>query len=117
MLNLISCLQKERGGGRVVATRDYVLPLGEFEHASSLGPDLEKLRGRSVVVSLRDMAKVAAALIELDGCARRILLAPPGWESWRLEAAASDSEADAIVHDDEDAAPISVELTVACLLP
>jgi acyl-coenzyme A synthetase/AMP-(fatty) acid ligase len=117
MLNLISCLQKERGGGRVVATRDYVLPLGEFEHASSLGPDLEKLSGRSVVVSLRDMAKVAAALIELDGCARRILLAPPGWESWRLEAAASDSEADAIVHDDEDAAPISIELTVACLLP
>jgi acyl-coenzyme A synthetase/AMP-(fatty) acid ligase len=117
MLNLISCLQKERGCGRIVATRDYVLPLGEFEQASSLGPDLEKLRGRSVVLSLRDMAKVAAALIELDGCARRILLVPPGWESWRLEAAASDLEADAIVHDDEDAAPISVELIVACRLP
>jgi acyl-coenzyme A synthetase/AMP-(fatty) acid ligase len=64
------------------------------------------------------MAKVAAALIDLDGCARRILLVPPGWESWRLEAAASDAEADAFVHDDKDAsAPTSVELAVACRLP
>ena len=78
--NLISCIQKGRGRGRVVATRDYALPLDEFEHASSLGPDLKRLRGRSVVLSVRDMAKVAAALIDLDGCARRILLVPPGWE-------------------------------------
>ena len=70
MLNLISCLQKERGGGRVVATRDYVLPLGEFEHASSLGVDLERLRGRSVILSVRDMAKVSAVLNALR---RRIL--------------------------------------------
>jgi acyl-coenzyme A synthetase/AMP-(fatty) acid ligase len=117
MLNLISSLQKGRGCGRVVATRSYALAVEEFEHASSLGVDLERLRGRSVILSVRDMAKVAAALIDLDGCARRILLVPPGWESWRLEAAACDAEADAIVHDDEDATPTSVELTVACRLP
>ena len=116
--NLISCIQEGRGRGRIVATRDYVLALDEFENASSLGPDLKRLRGRSVVLSVRDMAKVAAALIDLDGCARRILLAPPGWESWRLEAAASDAEADVLVHDDEDASsPTSVELIVACRLP
>jgi acyl-coenzyme A synthetase/AMP-(fatty) acid ligase len=116
--NLISCLQKGRGRGRVVATRDHALALDEFEHASSLAPDLKRLRGRSVLLSVRDMAKVAAALIDLDGCARRILLVPPGWESRRLEAAASDAEADAIVHDDEDAStPTSVDLTVACRLP
>jgi acyl-coenzyme A synthetase/AMP-(fatty) acid ligase len=116
--NLISCIQEGRGSGRVVATRDCVLPLDKFEHASSLGPDLARLRGRSIVLSVRDMAKVAAALIDLDGCARRILLAQPGWESRRLEAAASDAEADAIVHDDEEAStPSSLELTVACRLP
>jgi acyl-coenzyme A synthetase/AMP-(fatty) acid ligase len=116
--HLISCIEKGRGRGRVVETRDYALPLDGFEHASSLGPDLERLRGRSVVISVRDMAKVAAALIDLDGWARRILLVPPGWESWRLQAAASDAEADAIVRDDEDAgAPTSVELTAHCHLP
>ena len=116
--NLISCLQEGRGRDRVVATRDYTLALDEFGHASSLGHDLKRLRGSSVVLSGRDTAKVAAALIDLDGCARRILLAPPGWESWRLEAAASDAEADVLVHDDEDVSiPTSVELAVACRLP
>ena len=116
--NLLSCIQEGRSRCRVVATRDYVLALDEFEHASSLGPDLTRLRGRSVVLSVRDMAKVAAALIDLDGCARRILLAPPGWDSRRLEAAASDAEADVLVHDVEGASTLtSVELAVACRLP
>jgi acyl-coenzyme A synthetase/AMP-(fatty) acid ligase len=116
--SLISCIQRGPGRGRVIATRDHVLPLDEYERASSFGPELTKLSGRSVVLSVRDMAKAAAALIDLDGCARRILLVPPGWESRRLEAAASDAEADAIVHDDQDtSAPTSVELTVACRLP
>ena len=116
--SLISCIQKGRGRGRVVATRDHVLALDEFEHASSLGPDLKRLRGRSVVLSVRDMAKVAAALIDLDGCARRILLAPAGWESWRFEVAARQAEADVLVYDDEDvAAPTSIERAVPCRLP
>src|SRR5580692_6446613 len=116
--SLISCIQRGPGRGRVIATRDHVLPLDEYERASSFGPELTKLSGRSVVLSVRDMAKAAAALIDLDGCARRILLVPPGWEARRLEAAASDAEADAIVHDDQDtSAPTSVELTVACRLP
>jgi acyl-coenzyme A synthetase/AMP-(fatty) acid ligase len=115
--NLVNCIQAERGCGRVVATRDNVLPLDKFGHASSFGSDLKKLRGRSVVVSVRDMAKVAAALIDLDGCARRILLVPPGWESRRLAAAALDAEADAIVYDEYASIPASVELAVACRLP
>ena len=116
--NLINCIQEGRGRGRVIATRDYVLPLDKFDHASSLGPDVTRLHGRSVVLSVRDMAKVAAALIDLDGCARRILLVPAGWGSHRLEAAASDAEADAVVHDDEEAGiPVSVELTATCRLP
>jgi acyl-coenzyme A synthetase/AMP-(fatty) acid ligase len=115
--NLVSCLREGRGRDRTVATRDYLLPLDGFERASSLGRDLKRLRGHSVVLLVRDMAKVAAAMIDLDGCARRILLVPPGWEPWRLEAAASEAGADAVVHDEEDASPTSIELTVACRLP
>ena len=108
--NLISCIQEGRGRGRVVATRDYVLALDEFEHASSLGPDLKRLRGRSVVLSVQDMAKAAAALIELDGFARRVVLCPAGWEAWRLESAARAAEADAWVNDpDADPVPFSLE--------
>jgi acyl-coenzyme A synthetase/AMP-(fatty) acid ligase len=116
--NLISCVQEGRGRGRVVATRDHVLALDELERASSLGPDLKRLRGRSVVLSVKDMAKAAAGLIELDGFARRVVLCPPGWEPWRLESAARDAEADALVYDcDASAAPISVPLSARCGLP
>jgi acyl-coenzyme A synthetase/AMP-(fatty) acid ligase len=116
--NLIDYIQEGRGRGRVIATRDYVLPLDKFDHASSLGSDVTRLHGRSVVLSVRDMAKVAAALIDLDGCARRILLVPPGWESWRLDVAARDAETDAVVYDDEDVAtPAYIEHAVPCRLP
>jgi acyl-coenzyme A synthetase/AMP-(fatty) acid ligase len=115
--NLTTIVREGTGRGRVVATRDYALALDEFEHASSLGPDLKRLRGRSVVLSVRDMAKVAAALIDLDGCARRILLVPAGWESWRSEVAARDAEADAVVYDDDVATPTSIERSVPCRLP
>ena len=73
-----------RGGaglGRAIATREHTLPLDGFARASSLAPHLAALEGRSVLLSVRDMAKAAAALIDLDGCARRILLCPPGWPS------------------------------------
>jgi acyl-coenzyme A synthetase/AMP-(fatty) acid ligase len=116
--NLARIVREGIGRGRVVATRDYVAPLDEFEHASSLGPHLESLRGRSVVLLVRDMAKAAAALIDLDGYARRILLVTAEWEASRLEAAARIAEADALVCDDEViASPVSVELTVPCRLP
>jgi acyl-coenzyme A synthetase/AMP-(fatty) acid ligase len=118
MRNLISCLAEGRGQGRVVATRDHVLRLDELRQATSLGPDLEGLRGRSVVVWVGDMAKAAAALIELDGLARRVVLCPSGWESWRLESAALTAEADALVYDGgADAPPISVSHSAVCRLP
>ena len=92
--------------------------LDGFDRASSLGPYLESLEGRSVVLSVRDMGKVAASLIDLDGLARRILLAPAGWDSCRLEVAARSAEADALVYDDEDAATrTSIEHAVPCRLP
>ena len=116
--NLARLIREERGCGRVIATRDYVLPLDEFEVASSLSSHLASLRERSVVLVVRDMAKAAAALIDLDGWARRIVLCPPEWELARLESAARDAEADALVFDgDGRRPPIPVELAAPCRLP
>lgn len=117
-LSLVSLIQRGSGRGRIVATRDHVLPLDEFERASSLGSHLANLRGRSVILMVQDMAKAAAGLIDLDGCARRIVLCPPGWELSRLESTAHAAEVDALVFDgDGDAPQISVEVAAACRLP
>jgi acyl-coenzyme A synthetase/AMP-(fatty) acid ligase len=116
--SLARLIEGGAGRDRVIATRDHVLPLDDFARASSLGSQLARLEGRSVILFVRDMAKAAAALIDLDGLARRIVLCPPGWEPSRLEAVVRDAEADALVHDgEEDAARISVEFAAPCRLP
>ncbi len=64
------------------------------------------------------MAKAAAALIELDGVARRIVLCPPGAGAEALAALARAADADALVHDGDAPAPqIDVATRVACRLP
>ena len=116
--SLARLVQGGAGRGRVVATPDHVLPLDSFERASSLSAHLARLEGRSVILSVGDMAKAAAALIDLDGLARRIVLCPPGWEQSRVESAGRDAEADALVYDDVAAVPpIAVEFPAPCCLP
>ena len=105
------------GLGRAVATREHVLPLDDFARASSLGSHLAALEGRSVVLFVRDMAKAAAALIDLDGWARRIMLCPPGWAPAQLGAVVREAEADALVHDDDEAPAIAMPLAAPCGLP
>jgi acyl-coenzyme A synthetase/AMP-(fatty) acid ligase len=110
----------ESGGGvgRVVATRDHVLPLDAFARSTSLAPGLADLEGRSVVLFVNDMAMAAAALIDLDGWARRIVLCPPGWELATLETVVRDAEADALVHDDDAAAAfVPIASRARCRLP
>jgi acyl-coenzyme A synthetase/AMP-(fatty) acid ligase len=117
-LNLASLAKLAGDRGRVIATRDHVLLLDEFERASCFGSLRARLRGRSVVLVVRDVAKAAAALIDLDGWARRIVVCPPGWEVPQVESAARDAEADALVFDgDGSAPPTRIELTAPCRLP
>jgi acyl-coenzyme A synthetase/AMP-(fatty) acid ligase len=115
-LTLAQLMEGGAGLGRAVATREHVLPLDDFARASSLGSHLAALEGRSVVLFVRDMAKAAAALIDLDGSARRIVLCPPGWAPTQLGAVVREAEADALVHDD-DAPPIAMPLAAPCGLP
>ena len=70
--------------------------------AVAFGADRDAFAGRSVVLIVGDMAKAAAALIDLDGVARRILLCPPGWDEAKLAAAAELIDADALAFDEDD---------------
>ncbi len=113
-LDLARLMDAGAGLGRAVATRAWRLPLDDFADATSLGADLPGLEGRSVLLSVGDMAKAAAALIELDGFARRIVLCPPGFDGRGLDALILEAEADALVYDG-DAAPPPARLD--CLAP
>ena len=98
-LTLADLMQAGAGAGRAFATSEASLRLDELSSATSLGDGLERLTDRSVILMAGDPLKTAAALIELDGRARRIVLCPPDLEAQHLPAVARDAEADAIVHD------------------
>jgi acyl-coenzyme A synthetase/AMP-(fatty) acid ligase len=53
------------------------LTLAELAHGSCLGGRLESLRGRSVLLDMREQLSTAIALLELDGVARRLVLCTP----------------------------------------
>ncbi len=69
-----------------------------------------------MVLHVRDMALAAAALIDLDGLARRIVLCPPGWGPEPIAIAAGQAGAEAIVHD-RRLAPVDLPIEVFCALP
>ena len=99
---LASLIARSARSERVVSTRDYILPLDGIARGSPFGADRSAFVGRSVVLVVRDMAKAVAALIDLDGLARRILLCPPGWEAAKLAPAAELIGADALAFDEEE---------------
>jgi acyl-coenzyme A synthetase/AMP-(fatty) acid ligase len=75
------------------------IPLRELACGTSLGGKLAALAGGSVLIATRDQITAAAALIELDGVARRMVLCPPDLPPEHLRAVAADAEADAVVGD------------------
>jgi acyl-coenzyme A synthetase/AMP-(fatty) acid ligase len=118
VLMLSALIARSGGAGRVVSTRDHTLRLDGFAGLSPFGAGREKLAGRSVALYVGDMAKAAAALIDLDGLARRILLCPPGWDAAKLQSAAAQAESDALVFDEAAAAPaLDVDVRLPVRLP
>jgi acyl-coenzyme A synthetase/AMP-(fatty) acid ligase len=53
------------------------IDLTALERASCLGGRLESLRGRSILLTMREQLGTAIALLELDGIARRLVLCTP----------------------------------------
>ncbi len=104
------------GRGRRISTRNWSVNLDDLASATCLGADLTQLEGRCVALAVGDMAKAAAALIELDGLARQIVLCPPGVDALALTALMRAAGADALVSDG-DAPQIEVGARIACRLP
>ncbi len=75
------------------------IDLAELTAASCLAGQLEALRGRAVLLALREQLSAAVALLELDGVARRMVLCTPDLPPERLEEVAATAETDAVLSD------------------
>ncbi len=117
-VSLVDLSRRSEGPGRDIATAEGALRLADFAAATSLGGARPELAGRCVLLFAGDQLKTAAALIELDGLARRLVLCPPDLNPSLIGDIAAIAEADAIVYGDDDA-PGSDDFALAapCRLP
>lgn len=77
-----------------------MVPLHELARASLLGQQrLEQLRRRAVFLSVRQPLTAALAFIELDGLARRVVLAPPDLDAAHVPALVQATEAEVWLGD------------------
>ena len=86
--------------------------LAALRQGSSLDVDLSVLQGRSVLIATREQLTSALAMIELDGVARRITLAPPDVRREHLASIIADAEIDTLVADGDELAELGVALRV-----
>jgi acyl-coenzyme A synthetase/AMP-(fatty) acid ligase len=76
----------------------------ELVEGSILESPVDELRGKSIVLATIDQFRAAAALIELDGIARRVVLFPPDVSRDHLPYVVKTAEADIVVTDQPDMA-------------
>lgn len=74
--------------------------LGNMAWGSTLGGALETLQGANVLVRTRDQLSAALALIDLDGIAARIVVAPPDLSPEHLPAVVERAAIHAVVGED-----------------
>ncbi|HEY1904186.1 MAG TPA: long-chain fatty acid--CoA ligase [Terracidiphilus sp.] len=84
---------------RILAGLDTKATWDELAHGSILQGQSGELQGQSIVVATIDQFRATAALIELDGVARRIVLYPPDLPLEHLPYVVKTAEADAVVTD------------------
>jgi acyl-CoA synthetase (AMP-forming)/AMP-acid ligase II len=73
------------------------IALAELADGSILGGKLESLRGRTVVLAMREQLATAVALVELDGVARRLVLCTPDLTPEQLAGVCAVAEADVVL--------------------
>jgi acyl-coenzyme A synthetase/AMP-(fatty) acid ligase len=100
---------------RIIVGPDKSASWGEL--AAGLQPDeqVDRLRGRSVLLATIDQFAAAAALIQLDGVASRIVLYPPDMSREHLSFVADTAEADVILTDQPELT--SLDPRVECIVP
>ncbi len=100
MTSLWECVAGSRAGVRgAFHGANGSIALAELTAASCLPGQLEALRGRSVLLALREQLSAAVALLELDGVARRVVLCTPDLTPERLAEVAATAETDAVLWD------------------
>jgi acyl-coenzyme A synthetase/AMP-(fatty) acid ligase len=77
--------------------RHGCIALQELSGASILSGRLESLRGRSVVLAMREQLAAAVALAELDGIARQIVLCTPDLTPEQLAGVCAAAGADVVL--------------------
>jgi acyl-CoA synthetase (AMP-forming)/AMP-acid ligase II len=117
--NLGAWITASGAAGRTITIPGTTLDLDDFASTTRLGVDARYLAGRSIILLTGDALSAAAALIELDGLARRIVLCPPGFDIEIVAAVVRDAQADAILHDGSIPSPAvpGVDLVDRCGLP
>lgn len=111
--------------GREIAEGARTLQLERLLKASSLGPHLTQLAGKSVLLAADSQMEAAAALIDLDGVAQRIVLLPPDIAQQQLPAILRDAAVEAIVCSNADRFmhfglpcwPVDLSLAAASVMP
>jgi acyl-coenzyme A synthetase/AMP-(fatty) acid ligase len=98
---------------------DAVLPIGALEGGTSLAASAETLRGRSVLVSAARQLPAVLAILELDGIAARLVLAPPDLDPAHIPPILAEAGIDTIVSDGTGPAGTAIPGTgfVRCGLP
>jgi acyl-coenzyme A synthetase/AMP-(fatty) acid ligase len=117
---LSSLFELSRRSGRAdrdIVSADGTLRLADFVEATGLEGRREDLADRAVVLFVGDQLKSAAALIELDGLARRIVVCPPDLDPKLLGVIARAAEADTIVHDAATEPPADFARAIPYRLP
>src|ERR1700677_3515871 len=82
-----------------VSSGETSLALRDLLAGSVLGGRCQELSGSSVLIATTDQLIAAAALIELDGIARRMVLCSPELAEEYLPSIVRSAEVDAIVSD------------------
>jgi acyl-coenzyme A synthetase/AMP-(fatty) acid ligase len=100
---------------RVVVGGGASTSWAELGTGSVFGDRAIDFRGRSVILAVTDQFVTAAAMIQLDGIAGRIVLYPPDMSLEHLAFVASRASADLIVTDQP--APESIGSSVECITP
>jgi len=89
---------------RVLVGLDAKATWGELVYGTLLDCPTEELRGKCVLLATTDQFRASAALIALDGIARRVVLFPPDVSLDHLPYVAKTAEADVLVTDNPEAA-------------
>jgi acyl-CoA synthetase (AMP-forming)/AMP-acid ligase II len=85
--------------GRTISDARELVSLTDILERTCLDGRLSELSGRSVLLAVTDQLISGLAMTEIDGVARRMLLAPHDLDAGHIPALVADADIDAVVTD------------------